>query len=267
MPASAGGSAALSRVCHLAFRIRLLLPVAVSGSLFVHEAAHAAHPLQTEDTGTQGLAKVEIENGFSRARFDSTTLAVYQPQLSVGLADTFDAIVQPAVERLQPKGKPVVAGLGDTNLDGKWRFAEHDPWSLAIRAGLLLPTGKTGLSLLHGEVSGHALLVATWHDGPSTMHANVGLTREPHAPGARLTVAHLSAAVMQAVGDRLVLAADGGVDQDPAAARKSWPGSALAGVIWTARPGLDLDVGYRRNFNAPSLNRQWLAGLTYRFAL
>jgi hypothetical protein len=251
----------------LAVRARLLLPVAVPGLLFAHAAAHAAHPLQTEDTGTQGTAKVEIENGFSRARFDATTLAVYQPQLSLGVATTVDAIVQPAVERLQAQGQPTVAGLGDTNLDGKWRFRDQDPWSLAIRAGLLLPTGKTGLSLLHGEVSGHALLVASWHDGPSTVHANLGLTREPRAPGTRLTVAHLSAAVMQAVGDRLILAADGGIDQDPAAARKAWRGSALAGVIWTARPGLDLDVGYRRNFNAPSLDRQWLAGLTYRFAL
>ena len=60
-------------------------------------SAFAAHPLQTEDTGTQGAANVEIENGLARARFDGTTLTTYQPQLSVGLATTVDAIVQPSL--------------------------------------------------------------------------------------------------------------------------------------------------------------------------
>jgi hypothetical protein len=238
----------------------------VAGWLFAPGAAFAAHPLQTEDTGTQGLGNVEIENGFSRARFDSTTLAVYQPQLSVGLANPFDAIVQPSVERRQSSGQPAVEGLGDTNLDGKWRFWGDDPWSLAIRAGVLLPTSRKGLGLQHGEVSEHALLVATWNDAPTTVHANFGLTRVPRAAGARTTVAHLSAAVMQAIGQRLILTADCEIDQDPAAARRTWPGAALGGVIWRVRPGLDLDIGYQRSFDAQSLNRQWLAGLTWRFS-
>ena len=68
----------------------------MAGWLFASRAAFAAHPLQTEDTGTQGPGNVEIENGFSRARSGSSTLAVYQPQLSLGLATPFDAIVQPS---------------------------------------------------------------------------------------------------------------------------------------------------------------------------
>ncbi|HYP30609.1 MAG TPA: hypothetical protein VES00_01980, partial [Burkholderiaceae bacterium] len=49
------------------------------------QVAFAAHPLQTEDTGTQGAGNLEIENGLSRARHDSTTQTVYQPQFSLGL--------------------------------------------------------------------------------------------------------------------------------------------------------------------------------------
>ena len=248
--------------------VRACLPFPVAASLLAGTApaAFAAHPLQTEDTGTQGAANVEIENGFSRARFDSTTLTVYQPQVSVGLATTVDAIVQPSVVWQHAAGQST-SGLGDTNLDAKWRFYGSDPWSFAIRAGVLAPTSQNGLGLQHGDVSEHALLVATWDDTPTTVHANLGLTRVPRAPGTRETVGHVSAAIMQQINEKLILTADGEVDQDPDPSRKTWPGSLLVGVIWTARPGLDLDVGYQRSFGALVLNRQWMAGLTYRFSL
>ena len=230
-------------------------------------AAFAAHPLQTEDTGTQGARNVELENGLSRARFDGTTLTTYQPQVSMGLAPTVDVIVQPSLAWLQAPAQAAVSGFGDTNIDAKWRFWGSDPWSFGIRAGLQAPTSQHGLGLPRGQVSEHALLAATWDAAPTTVHANVGVTRVPRAPGTRATVAHLSAALMQALDERLILTLDGEVDQDPDPSRKAWPGSLLAGAIWTARPGLDLDVGYQRSFSAQPANRQWMAGLTYRFSL
>ena len=226
--------------------------------------AFAAHPLQTEDTGTQGAGNVEIENGLARARFDSTTLTTYQPQLSVGLAPTLDAILQPSLVWLHAPAQPAVSGAGDTNIDAKWRFWGSDPWSLAIRAGAQAPTSQKGLGLPHGQWAEHALLVATWDDSPTTVHANLGLTRVPLAAGTR---AHVSAAVMQALDERVILTVDGGFDQDPDPRRRAWPGTLLAGAIWTARPGLDLDIGWQRSVDARTVNRQWMAGLTYRFSL
>ena len=229
--------------------------------------AFAAHPLQTEDTGTQGAGNVEIENGLARARFDATTLTTYQPQVSVGLAPTVDVIVQPSLVWLHAPVLASVSGSGDTNIDGKWRFWGSDPWSFGIRAGLQAPTSQHDLGLPRGEMSEHVLLVATWDDAPTTVHANAGVTRMPRTPGTRATTAHLSAALMQALDERLILTVDGEIDQDPDPSRKTWPGSLLAGAIWTARPGLDLDVGYQRSFSARPVNRQWMAGLTVRFSL
>ena len=234
--------------------------------LLAAPAAFAAHPLQTEDTGTQGAGNVEIENGFSRARFDGTTLTTYQPQVSAGISTTFDAIVQPSLVQLRAPGQSD-SGWGDTNLDAKWRFWGSDPWSFGVRAGLLVPTSQHGLGLPHGRVSEHALLVATWDSAPTTVHANLGFTHLPSAPDMRTNVAHVSAALMQAIDERLIFTVDGEFDQDPDPHRHAWPGSALAGVIWTARPGLDLDVGWQRSVDARPVNRQWMAGLTYRFSL
>ena len=247
--------------------VRAYFLIPVTALTIAAPRAFAAHPLQTEDTGTQGAGNVEIENGLSRARFDATTLTTYQPQVSAGLAPTVDAIVQPSRAWLKAPPQAASSGWGDTNIDGKWRFWGSDPWSLAVRAGLQAPTSQHGLGLPHGRWSEHALLVATWDDAPTTVHANLGVTRVPRAPGTRENILHVSAAALQGLNERLILTVDGELDQDPDPHRRAWPGSVLAGAIWTARPGLDLDVGYQRSTNARPVNRQWMAGLTWRFSL
>lgn len=231
-------------------------------------AAFAAHPLQTEDTGTQGAGNLEIENGLSRARFDATTQTVYQPQLSLGLATTLDAIVQPAYV-WQQAPQDDVSGRGDTNVDAKWRFWGSDPLSLAVRAGVALSTNEHGFGLTHGKTSQHALLALTWDRSPTTVHANLGMTAVPRAAAspARRTMANVSAAVMQQLDEHLILTLDGSFGQSPNPHQASWPGTVLAGAIWTARPGLDLDLGWQRSVDDRPVARTWLAGLTYRFSL
>jgi len=211
--------------------------------------AFAAHPLQTEDTGTQGAGNLEIENGLSRARHDSTTQTVYQPQFSLGLLTTLDAIVQPAF--------------------AKWRFWGSDPLSLAIRAGVELSTNDHGFGLTHGKKSEHALLALTWDHAPTTVHLNLGTTVVPRAAAtpARRSMISASAAVMQQIDEHLILTLDATLGQSPNPRQGPWPGTVLAGAIWTVNPGLDLDVGWQRSVRDQPVARTWLAGLTYRFSL
>ncbi|MBW8756077.1 MAG: hypothetical protein JF586_00575 [Burkholderiales bacterium] len=228
----------------------------------------AAHPLQTEDTGTQGTGNLEIENGLSRARSASTTQTIYQPQLSLGLATTLDAIVQPAYVWLhlpQERG----SGLGDTNVDAKWRFWDSHPLSLAIRGGVALATNQHGFGLSHGKSSEHALIALTWDRAPTTVHLDVGTTIVPRAAAspARRMMTGVSAAVMQQMDERLILTVDASFGQSPNPHKASWPGTLLAGAIWTLRPGLDLDLGWQRSVDDTPVTRTWLAGLTVRFAL
>jgi len=232
-------------------------------------ASFAAHPLQTEDTGTQGANNLEIENGLSHARYDGTTLTVYQPQFSLGLATTLDAIVQPSFQWLHGPTTSTVSGFGDTNVDAKWRFWGSDPLSLAFRGGVALATNEHGMGLTHGKSSEHGLIALTWDHSPTTVHANVGVTYVPRAPAtpARRAMTSVSAALMQQVNERLILTIDSTFAQAPNPHKASWPGTVLAGVIWTARPGLDIDFGWQRSVDDQPVTRTWLAGLTYRFAL
>lgn len=221
----------------------------------------------SEDTGTQGRGNAELELGYAWSRQDRASSFLFQPQLSVGTSSTFDLILQPSWTRVSPPGGPHEQGLGDTNLDFKWRFYGSAPWSLGVRAGLQLPTAHNDLGLPNNKVAPHALMVLTADFAPLTIDVNVGYSRVPDASGARPDLLHVSAAATYAANEKLFFVLDTAIDSNPDSHEVTPPAVALAGVIYTARPGLDLDVGYRGQLNSAAPQRQWLLGITYRGAL
>jgi hypothetical protein len=220
----------------------------------------------SEDTGTQGRGNAELELGYAWSRADATSVFLFQPQLSYGTSSTFDLIIQPSWTTVAAFGAPREKGLGDTNLDFKWRFYGAAPWSLGVRAGLEVPTAHSDLGLPAHKVAPHGLLVLTADFTPLTLDANLGYSRLPDYLGARADVFHFSAAATYAANERVFLVLDTSIDSNPDSRQATPPAVALLGVIYTARPGLDLDVGYRGRLNNAAPIRQWLLGITYRGA-
>jgi hypothetical protein len=229
-------------------------------------SAWAAHPLVTEDTATQGQGNAELEKGFSWSHDGDGDVRLFQPQLSLGLSPALDVIVQPAWVSRRTLGGDRVSGWGDTNLDAKWRFFGEAPWSLAVRAGVTLPTAQDDLGLPHGTGSPHAVLVATYEQVPFALHINLGVANLPRGSAERRTQGHVSAALMWSANERWVWTLDVDADANPDPARSAWQGTALAGLVYTVQPGLDVDFGYQSTLRHTTLARQWLLGLTYRFA-
>jgi hypothetical protein len=232
----------------------------------VTSAAHAGHPMLSEDTGTQGRGNAELELGYSWSRLGGTSIFLFQPQLSYGTSSTFDLIIQPSWTVVNTPGTGREKGLGDTNLDFKWRFYGAAPWTLGVRAGLQVPTAHNDLGLPDHKVAPHGLLVLTADFTPFAFDANLGYSRVPDNFGARPDLLHFSAAATYAVNERLFLVIDTAIDSNPDSRESTPPAVALAGVIYTARPGLDLDVGYRGRLDSAAPVRQWLLGITYRGA-
>jgi hypothetical protein len=243
-----------------------LTPWLICAALAFAGAAQAAHPLQTEDTGTQGAGNVELENGLSWSRTGGAKSFAYQPQVSYGVAPTFDLIVQPSWLRNRDEGSATERGFGDTNLDGKWRFFGDAPLSFAVRAGVTLATHQKDLGIPHGKVATHAVLVATYDAAPFTVHGNLGLTQNPSGTGERRRIGRLSGALMWAASEQLTLTVDGGAEANADPTRSSWPATVLVGAIYTIRPGLDVDIGHNASVRTSVTTREWLVGITYRFA-
>jgi hypothetical protein len=229
-------------------------------------AAFAGHPMLSEDTGTQGKGNFELELGYDWSRQAGDRNFLFQPQLSWGAAATVDLIVQPAWVHDNSAGVRE-QGFGDTNLDAKWRFYGAAPWSLGIRAGLGVPTAHDDLGLPHDKVSPHAILVATGDYTPFTFDANLGYGRAPADASHRGDLYHFSAAATVESAQQLFFVLDVSADSNPDITQgNSYTAVALIGVIYTVRPGFDLDVGYRGRLNATGPVQQWLLGITVRGA-
>jgi hypothetical protein len=234
--------------------------------LAVSTTAKAAHPLITEDTGTQGVGNAELQFGFSWTRDGGDRAFSFQPQLSYGVLTTVDLIVQPQWLTVRTLGSDSSRGFGDTVMDAKWRFYGDTPLSFAVRAGATFPTGEGDLSQLNGKPSAHALLVTNVDLAPLTIDGNVGYIRNRSAPGLRTDLYHASAAAVFAANDELSLVADTAFDSNPDPLRPNWPGVLLVGAIYTLRPGLDIDFGYQTRLNHAAPAQQLLLGITYRWA-
>jgi len=217
----------------------------------------------TEDTGTQGTGNAELELGYSWGNDSGNSSFLFQPQLSYGVTPTIDLIVQPSWYSNDIAGDSV-HGAGDTNLDFKWRFLGRDPYSLAVRAGVTAATSQHDLGLPDGRMSEHVVLVGTYDAAPLTIDANLGYAHNPDVVDLRANLYHLSAAALYAASEKLSLVLDLDVDSNADAMKSSMPAVALVGAIYTCRPGLDVDVGYRAGLNRAAVARQWLLGITFR---
>lgn len=235
-------------------------------ALVLMQRVHAAHPLQTEDTATQGTAVLELENGFAWAQQADNSAFVCQPQVALGVTPTLDLIMQPSWLSTRIKGERSVHGFGDTNLDAKWRFREDPAWSVAMRSGLTLATSDHELGIPHGKVGAHLTVAATWAFAQAAVHGNVGVSYLPTDASVRATTGHAFAALVWRPIAHWALVAEGGADSSVERGSGYWPFTALIGVAHSVRPGFDLDIGYRLSFDRGATTRVLLFGATWHFA-
>jgi hypothetical protein len=251
-------------ICRRTFRwgaVALLMFVASSPD------AHAAHPLISEDTGTQGRGRFELELGTSTARDGNGRAFEFDPQLSYGVLENFDAIVLPSWFRLS--GDTVDEsgrrrGFGDTALDFKWRFAEFERVSLGTRAGVDLPTASNGIDG-YDTVGYHALLIVSADLSPLFLTGDVGYLLVPGKAGVRRNQYRVTAAAVYSVHERVRLFINPAVESNPDADRGTWPAVLLVGVIATATSWLDVDAGWQTRLNRAAPRQVIYVGVTLRW--
>lgn len=231
-------------------------------------AAWAAHPFLTEDPGTQGKGRAELELGFGVDQGDPTFGGrglLFSPQISYGLAENVDFIVQGFWQSQSPAGAPAVRGIGNTLMDFKWRFYESDgPLSLGVRGGVDLPTGDDSTGIGGGQPGGHVLAIAGWQFPDFSVYANAGYARV-RQPGMRLNNGALSVAVSapESAPLRTFIEAATYSNTDPA--KTQWPALARTGVIYKVNGALDVDLGVQVRLNLSATRVSWLAGATWRW--
>jgi long-subunit fatty acid transport protein len=234
--------------------------------------AEAAHPLLTEDTGTQGDGKFQIELMVDRTRdhLPDTTVRELQTTavLSYGLTDNADLQVGlPALRQHthDALGRHARKGPLDASLDLKWRFFEREALSLAFKPGITLPTGDENRGFGTGRITWGTLLVLSYEPGPLAFHSHLGYRRNNNAVDQRRDLGHISAALTWKATEQLKLVADLSADTNPDKAERGSLRYRILGLIYSPTPAFDLDAGLKHGHGRAATDRAFLFGATFRW--
>jgi len=236
-------------------------------------SARAAHPLLTEDTGTQGTGNSQLELTLDAFRDrlagidarGAQSAAVY----SYGIADPADLQVGLPYLRVDEDEnggrRTLTRGINDLSLDVKWRFFERGALSLGFKPGITLPTGNEKKFLGAGRVTWGALLIGSYEPGLLAVHAHVGYRDFRNEVGLKSSLWHASVAATWQVVEQVKLVMDLSRDTNPVPGFSTPLDYLIVGAIWTPVKNFDFDIGYRYGASNPALDRGLLAGVTLRW--
>jgi len=221
--------------------------------------AHAAHPLITEDTGTQGAGRYQLRVFAEELEERGTRrdVEVYTGVLSYGIAEKADVQVGLPLFRDGPDG------LGDASLDLKWRFFERNAASLALKPGITLPTGDERDGRGSGKVTYGSLIIVSYAPGAIGLHAHAGFRRNENKLGQRESLRQFAAAATYRVGDvRFVGELTRETNPVPGGGTVRY---STVGAIWSMTRDVDLDIGWRDGNGSAPVDEALLLGVAVRW--
>ncbi len=241
-------------------------------TLFCTGIGHGAHPLITDDTGTQGKGtfQIEINYQFSHESSGGVRENVHETEtvLSYGIVDTVDLVVGLPYQFISTREDGVRTredGISDMSVELKWRFFESEGLSLAAKPGISIPTGDDDRGLGAGKVGGGFFLIATQELQPWTFHFNAGYGRNESTADEERDVWHFSLATEVEAAPWVRVVANVGAERHTDKESDTPAVFALGGMIFPVAEALDLDVGVKIGLTRPEADYALLAGLAFRF--
>lgn len=266
---------------------KLLLVLAM---LAFTPAAQALPPFVTDDSGTQGDGRWQLELVGERVRHKSSAdvdgASVKQVRqitggaavLTRGFGERLDLAVTLVglANRVEENGKrqEKSSGLSDVVLEAKWRFFERGGTSFALKPSLSLPTGDEDRGLGTGKPSYGMNLILTHEAGPWVVMANAAFVhlrfrREDDERGNRSHLRRYSAGATYEVAERWRLAAELGhrtnASRDDPFLHGRNGSYGMLGAIWSFSKDDDLEFGVRRAASSAEYDWDFIAGVTFRW--
>ena len=256
---------------------RLCGPIVFLAIVFVPAASWAAHPLITDDSGTQGKGKYQLELN-AQHDFDKETIAGVRVEsstkelatvLSYGATDSLDLVV--GIPYLWNKVKEDGAttfsdkGIGDVTLEAKWRFYDENGLSFAIKPGISFPTGDDEKGFGAGKTGYSVFFIASQEIKPLAFHANLGYMRNENKVEEEKNLWHVSVTGIYAMTENLKVVANIGMERNADTASHEEPAFLLGGVIYSVNENFDIDLGVKHGMNNAETELSYLAGAAFRF--
>lgn len=163
-------------------------------------------------------------------------------------------------------------GFNDITITCKYKFFEADGVKLAIKPGLILPTGKSSAGLSDGKFGYTAALLATreFNKGTVLLHANAGYQRHNYKDDAVMVATRqdlftFSIACEAEIAAGMKLAADTGLATNSDRAGTTPPAYALIGVKYELTRMLEGYAGVKFGLTGPEADVTALFGAVLKF--
>jgi hypothetical protein len=253
-----------------------VLAVGVIVSVMTGRETFAAHPLITDDTGTQSKGKFQLEatgtwltdqeetDGEGVREIGSLAALVF----AAGVSETLDLMVGVPYVWTETKEAGQTTrenGISDTVIEAKWRFYEKEKFSMAIKPGILLPTGDEDKGLGTGHIGYTAFLISTVETKPWAFDANIGYLYLENRHQERVNLWFASLATRFAVSEQWTIVGEIGATRNADTEDSSHPAFAQAGFIYSPSDDLDLSLGFLAGLNDAEVDQSIRAGVTIRF--
>jgi len=253
------------------FLIPFLL-LTLTGLTSLTTAAFAAIPLITDDTGTQGRGKFQLEvlgeyDHDAEEEIKGETQGV-TASFTYGILEPVDLVlsVPYAFEREKDCGSVEEEdGLADLALEAKWRFFEKEGFSLALKPGLTLPAGDEDKGLGTGRVDGYLFLIASKEVSLWAFHLNLAYIRNENKIDERYDLWHASLASSYEIFKPLKLVGDIGMEKNPDRCSSIDPAYILGGFIYSPIENFDFGLGIKGGLTDTEADLSVRGGITWRF--
>lgn len=241
-------------------------------ALILCSESFAFHPLITDDTGTQGKGKfqLEVNGGYGHDEDEGVVTKTTQisTMLTYGLSDPVDIMIGLPYQHLRIEDSGTVTrpeGITDASLEIKWRFYEKDGFSFAFKPGLTFPTGDDEKGLGTGRVTYRFFFIGTKEIKPWTFHLNLGYIRNENKVDENKDLWHGSLASTVELIKNLQFVGNIGLERNTDPNLNDPKAFILGGVIYSLSESLDIDFGIKGGLTKPEEDYTILAGLTWRF--
>ncbi len=238
----------------------------------VTPASFAAIPLITDDTGTQGKGKFQLEvlgeYGYDKEEGVKENTEDFTASFAYGIFDPVDIVFSVPYEFGRENEGGCIekeAGLADLALELKWRFFERDGFSLALKPGLTLPTGDEEKGLGPGRANGYLFLLTSREADPWAFHLNLAYIRNENKTDERKNLWHASLASTYDILKCLKFVGDLGMEKNPYRCSSVDPAYILGGFIYLPRENFDIGLGIKGGLTDTETDLSVRGGVTWRF--
>ncbi len=245
--------------------------------LMVPATSYAARPLVTDDAGTVGKGKTQVELGVEWFSWKDTVEDVRVKEtgtevsgvFTYGLSESVDLVAGlPYVwSKAEEDGETAFSdnGLNDISLEAKWRFFEKNGFGLALKPGITFPTGDHEKGFGTGRVTYGLTFIASKEMAPFSFHFNAGYSRNENKVDERKDLWSASLAATYEAVKNLNIVGDIGFERNADPTVRTAPAFALVGLNYAVNDYVMFDAGYKFGLNKQEVDHSIIAGVTLSF--